>query len=157
MNVRIFCVRVMICMCAQTRSRFILSFERVFWGMEFEPMLTPREKSPPPENFPRGGSNSRRCGQRAQTPPTSYSGPHACFICECYNFSMKLFDADQSRSAEQADLRSPGDGFTELVYALRARCFCKHVSRCARVNSQRTNQHRLCWHCCICQQHFQLR
>ena len=63
------------CMCAQTRPRFILSSERVFWGMEFEPKLTPREKSPLPENFPRGGSNPRCCGQRAQTLPTSYSGP----------------------------------------------------------------------------------
>ena len=63
------------CMCAQTRPQFILSSERVFWGLEFEPMLTPREKSPLPENFPRGGSNPRRCGQRAQTLPTSYSGP----------------------------------------------------------------------------------
>ena len=67
------------CMCAQTRPRFILSSERVFWGMEFEPMLTPREKSPLPENFPRGGSNPRRCGQRAQTLPTSYSGPRVSF------------------------------------------------------------------------------
>ena len=64
------------CMCAQTRPRFILSYERVFGGMEFEPMSTPREKSPLPENFPRGGSNPRRCGQRAQTLPTSYSDPH---------------------------------------------------------------------------------
>ena len=62
-------------MCAQTRPRFILSSERVLGGMEFEPMLTPREKSRLPENFPRGGSNPRRCGQRAQTLPTSYSGP----------------------------------------------------------------------------------
>ena len=75
MNVRIFWVRAMKCMCAQTRPRFILSYERVFGGMEFEPMLTPREKSPLPENFPKGGSNPRRCGQRAQTLPTSYSGP----------------------------------------------------------------------------------
>ena len=75
MNVRIFWVRAMKCMCAQTRPRFILSSERVFGGMEFEPMLTPREKSPLSENFPRGGSNPRRCGQRAQTLPTSYSGP----------------------------------------------------------------------------------
>ena len=75
MNVRIFWVRVMKCMCAQTRPRFILSSERVFGGMEFEPMLTPGEKSPLPENFPRGGSNPRHCGQRAQTLPTSYSGP----------------------------------------------------------------------------------
>ena len=28
--------------------------------MEFEPMLTPREKSPIPENFPRGGSDRTR-------------------------------------------------------------------------------------------------
>ena len=63
------------CMCAQTRPRFILSSEGVLGGMEFEPMLTPREKSPLPENFPRGGSNPRRCGQRAQTLPTSYSPP----------------------------------------------------------------------------------
>ena len=47
------------CMCAQTRSRFILTSEGVFGGMEFEPMLTPREKSPLPENVPRGGSNPR--------------------------------------------------------------------------------------------------
>ena len=75
MNVRIFWVRVMKYMCAQTRPRFILSSERVFGGMEFEPMLSPREKSPVPENFPRGWSNLRRCGQRAQTLPMSYSGP----------------------------------------------------------------------------------
>ena len=37
------------CMYAQTRPRFILSPEGVFWGMEFEPMLTPREKSPLPK------------------------------------------------------------------------------------------------------------
>ena len=49
------------CMCAQTRPRFILSSERVLGGMEFEPMLTPREKSPLPENVPRGGSNPRQC------------------------------------------------------------------------------------------------
>ena len=33
-------------MYAQTRPRFILSSEGVFGGMEFEPVLTPREKSP---------------------------------------------------------------------------------------------------------------
>ena len=31
------------CMRAQTRPRFIFSSERVLGGMEFEPMLTPRE------------------------------------------------------------------------------------------------------------------
>ena len=62
-------------MCTQSRPRFILSSKRVFWGVEFEPMLTPRDKSPLPENVPRRGSNPQRCGQRAQTLPTSYSGP----------------------------------------------------------------------------------
>ena len=61
--------------CAQTRPRFILSSERVFWGMEFEPMLTPREKSRLPENVPRGGSNPRRCGQWAQALPTELFRP----------------------------------------------------------------------------------
>ena len=75
MNIRIFWVRVMKCMCARTRPRFILSSERVSWGMEFEPMLTPREESPLPENFSRGGLNPQCCGQRAQTLSTSYSGP----------------------------------------------------------------------------------
>ena len=42
------------CMCAQTRRQFILSSERVFEGMEFEPTLPPREKSPLPENFHQG-------------------------------------------------------------------------------------------------------
>ena len=82
MNVRIFWVRVMKCMCAQTRPRFILSSERVFGGMECEPMLTPREKSPLPGNFPRGGSNPRRCGQQAQTLPMSYSGPWMKYLTE---------------------------------------------------------------------------
>ena len=62
-------------MCAQTRPRFILSSERVLGGMEFEPMLTPREKSPLPENVPKGGSNPRRCGQRAQALPTELFWP----------------------------------------------------------------------------------
>ena len=75
MNVRIFWVHAMKCMCAQTRPRFILSSEGVLGGMEFEPMLPPREKSPLPENVPSGGSNPRRCGQRAQALPTELFQP----------------------------------------------------------------------------------
>ena len=75
MNVRIFWVRAMKCMCAQTRPRFILSSEGVFGGMEFKPMLTPREKSPLLENVPRGGSNPRHHGQRAQALPTELFWP----------------------------------------------------------------------------------
>ena len=79
MNVRIFWVSAMKCMCAQTRPRFIFLSERVFGGMEFEPMLTPKEKSPLPENVPRGGSNLRRCGQRAQELPTELFRPPSCY------------------------------------------------------------------------------
>ena len=38
-------------------------------------MLPPREKSPLPENVPRGGSNTQRCGQRAQALPTELFRP----------------------------------------------------------------------------------
>ena len=68
------------CMCAQTRPRFILSSERVLGGMEFEPMLTPREKSPLSENVPRGESNPRRCGQRAQALPTELFRPPFSYV-----------------------------------------------------------------------------
>ena len=64
-------------MCAQTRPRFLLSSEGVFGGMEFEPMLTPREKSPLPEKVPRGGWNPRHCGHRAQALPTELFRPPA--------------------------------------------------------------------------------
>ena len=40
------------CMYAQTRPWFILLSEGVLGGMEFEPMLTPREKSPIPKTSP---------------------------------------------------------------------------------------------------------
>ena len=66
------------CMCAQTRPRFILTSEGVLGGMEFEPMLTPREKSPLPENVPRGGSNPRHRGQRAHALPTELFRPPNC-------------------------------------------------------------------------------
>ena len=66
--------------CAHRLDLGLYSHPKEFLGgMEFEPMLTPREQSPLPENFPRGGSNPWRCGQRAQTLPTSYSGPQTWF------------------------------------------------------------------------------
>ena len=91
MNVRIFWVCAMKCMCAQTRPRFILSSERVFGGMEFEPMLTPREKSPLPENVPRGGSNPRRCGQRAQALPTELFRPPSWAFTTMLSLSCAVF------------------------------------------------------------------
>ena len=66
------------CMCAQTRPRFILSSKGVFGGMEFEPMLTPREKSPLPENVPRGGYMFQFCGD-------GFDGLPRCMVgCWCY-------------------------------------------------------------------------
>ena len=75
MNIRIFWVRAMKCMYAQTRPRFILSSEGVFGGMEFEPMLTPREKSPLPKISP---EEDRTCDAVDSEPKhyqLSYSGP----------------------------------------------------------------------------------
>ena len=43
--------------------------------MEFEPMLTPREKSSLPENVPRGVSNPQHCGSEPKHYQLSYSGP----------------------------------------------------------------------------------
>ena len=77
-------------------------------GMEFEPMLSPREKSPLPENFPRGGSNPRRCGQRAQTLPTSYSGPQL-LLESGYKFSVPL---DANVSVEMVVTRKSNRGDT---------------------------------------------
>ena len=104
MNVRIFWVRAMKCMCAQTRPRFILSSEGVFGGMEFEPMLTPREKSPLPEKVPRGGSNPRRCGQRAQALPTELFQPPFFFllffvvsVCVCVCVCVCVWERERER------------------------------------------------------------
>ena len=70
--------------------------------MEFEPMLTPREKSPLPENFPRGGSNPQGCGQWAQTLPTSYSGPRAkskVLCCQAMRKTSSVIDSVQAKSS----------------------------------------------------------
>ena len=125
------------CMCAQTRPRFILSSERVFWEMEFEPMLTPREKSPLPENFPRGGSNPLHCGQRAQTLPTSYSGPQTA-----------LFDRQRERERERERERGWDENWK---WGFRWRkcerlgikiSVCMHVCICVRA--------RACVYVCVC-------
>ena len=98
MNVRIFWVRAMKCMCAQTRPRFILSSERVLGGMEFEPMLTPREKSPLPENVPRGGSNPRHRGQRAHALPTELFRPLFVLLNLSAFFSSPFFVCGENPS-----------------------------------------------------------
>ena len=76
MNVRIFWVRAMKCMCPQTRPRFILSSEGVFGGMEFEPMLTQREKSPLPKVSPEEDRTHDAVDSEPKHYHLSYSGPH---------------------------------------------------------------------------------
>ena len=75
--------------CTDLTSVYTL-IRKSFWEMEFEPMLTPREKSPVPENFPRGGSNPWCCGQRAWTLPRSYSGPHTFIDIVSFFFIVNM-------------------------------------------------------------------
>ena len=63
------------CMCAQTRPQFILSSEGVLGGMEFEPMLTPREKSPLPKMSPEEDRTRDAVDSEPKHYQLSYSGP----------------------------------------------------------------------------------
>ena len=76
MNVRIFWVRAMKCMYAQTRPRFTLSSKGVLGGMEFEPMLTPREKSRLPKMSPEEDRTRDTVDGEPKHYQLSYSGPH---------------------------------------------------------------------------------
>ena len=67
------------CMYAQTRLRFILSSEGVFGGMEFEPMLTPREKSPLPKMSPEEDRTRDAVDSEPKHYQLSYSGPGHAF------------------------------------------------------------------------------
>ena len=68
------------CMYAQTRPRFILSSEGVFGGMEFEPMLTPREKSPLPKMSPEEDRTRDAVDSEPKHYQLSYPGPCSKFI-----------------------------------------------------------------------------
>ena len=65
-------VVAMDCVCAQTRPRFILSLERVLGGMESEPMLTPREKSPLPKELSPEEDRTRDTASRRTASRTHY-------------------------------------------------------------------------------------
>ena len=80
MNVRIFRVRAMECMCAQTRPWFKLSFKRVFLGNEVRTHVNSKGKI-----LSTGGSEedrARNAASRRIVSPThfqlSYSGPLVC-------------------------------------------------------------------------------
>ena len=66
------------CMYAQTRPRFILSSKGVFGGIEFEPMLTPREKSPLPKKSPEEDRTRDAVDSEPKYYQLSYSGPLKC-------------------------------------------------------------------------------
>ena len=80
-----------VCFCCQ-RSPIKDMKVRIFWwnawldlGLYSHPKeffgewsLNPREKSPLPEDVLRGGSNPRRCGQRAQALPIELFRPPSC-------------------------------------------------------------------------------
>ena len=68
------------CMYAQTRPRFILSSEGVFGGMELEPMLTPREKSPLPKMSPEEDRTRDAVDSEPKHYQLSYSGPYSTLI-----------------------------------------------------------------------------
>ena len=95
MNVRIFWVRAMKCMYAQTRPQFILSSEGVFGGNGVWTHVNSKGKIPSTENFLRGGSNLRRCGQRAQALPTElFQPPNIVLIFTlrvCYASWMRTY------------------------------------------------------------------
>ena len=63
MNVRIFWVRAMKCMCAQTRPRFILSSEGVFWGNGVWTHVNSKGKIP----------STGKCPQRRIEPATLWT------------------------------------------------------------------------------------
>ena len=56
----------------ETRPQFILSSKKSFGGMESEPMLTPREKSPLPENFSTEGDGTHNAESVRTASPTHY-------------------------------------------------------------------------------------
>ena len=62
-------------MYAQTRPRFILSSEGLVGGMEFEPMLTPREKSPQPKMSPEEDRTRDAVDSEPKHYQLNYSGP----------------------------------------------------------------------------------
>ena len=73
------------CMYAQTRPRFILSSEGVLGGMEFEPMLTPREKSPLPKMSPVEDRTRDAVDSEPKHYQLSYSGPLGWKYFQAFN------------------------------------------------------------------------
>ena len=110
MNVRIFWVCAMKCMYAQTRPRFILSSEGVFGGMEFEPMLTPREKSPLPKMSPEEDRTRDTVDSEPKHYQLSYSGPLLIlFVVSC----ISMYDTKSSEPKENSENETGRDRQTD--------------------------------------------
>ena len=84
------------CMCAQTRPRFILSSEGVLGGMEFEPMLTPREKSPLPKMSPEEDRTRNAVDSEPKHYQLSYSGPPKTFVTTLLHHTFYPFSTTPS-------------------------------------------------------------
>ena len=82
------------CMYTQTRPQFILS-SGVFWGMEFEPMLTPREKSPLPKMSPEEDRTRDAVDSEPKHYQLNYSGPPVQEVLQ--SMLMKLCKCQQTR------------------------------------------------------------
>ena len=67
-------------------------------------MLTPREKSPLPENVPRGVSNPRHCGSEPKHYQLSYSGPLNQFQSHASHPTTLNMDRFQSQATYPAIL-----------------------------------------------------
>ena len=74
--------------------------------MEFEPMLTPREKSPLPENVPRGVSNPRHCGSEPKHYQLSYSGPPIKSLKPVSHTINSAKPVSNTHSSEDPDTKS---------------------------------------------------
>ena len=60
------------CMCSQTRPRLYILIRKSFGGMESEPMITPREKSPLPEKFSSEEDGTHDAASSRTASPTHY-------------------------------------------------------------------------------------
>ena len=118
------------CMCAQTRPRTLI--RRSFGGMEFEPMLTPREKSPLPENVPRGVSNPRLCDSEPKHYQLSYSGP----LCTHMLFFVLFFCLTQAVSL----LHQLTDVVWAVFFHLVCLQFCVSQGRICPSEKRRTGK-----------------
>ena len=93
------------CMCAPTRPRFILSSERAFGGMEFEPTLTPNKKIPPTGKFrQRRIEPATLWTARPNTTNELFRPPIVHIICYAVVVSLSYSDETLGNRASSPDV-----------------------------------------------------